>query len=88
VMALSTYLPLAATLAAEAHPANAAVPVFMAHGSHDPIVPLAAGERSCERLRALGYEVDWRSYPMPHSLCAEEVEDLREFLIRALPPRA
>ena len=88
VMALSTYLPLAATLAAEAHPANAAVPVFMAHGSVDPVVPLAAGEASRERLRALGYDVDWRSYPMPHSLCAQEVEDLREFLLRALPPRA
>jgi phospholipase/carboxylesterase len=85
VMALSTYLPLAATLAAEAHPANAAVPVFMAHGSFDPVVPLAAGESSRERLRALGYDVDWHSYPMPHSLCAQEVEHLREFLIRALP---
>jgi phospholipase/carboxylesterase len=88
VIALSTYLPLSDTLAKEAHPANAAVPVFQAHGSFDPVVPLAVGEKSRERLRALGYDVDWRSYPMPHSLCAQEVEDLRDFLLRALPPRA
>jgi len=88
VIALSTYLPLSDTLAKEAHPANAAVPVFQAHGSFDPVVPLAVGERSHEKLRALGYDVDWRSYPMPHSLCAQEVEDLRDFLLRALPPRA
>jgi phospholipase/carboxylesterase len=88
VMALSTYLPLGETLAAEAHPANAAVPVLMAHGSFDPVVPLALGEASRERLRGLGYDVDWRSYPMPHSVCAQEVEDVREFLQRALPPRA
>jgi phospholipase/carboxylesterase len=88
VIALSSYLPLAGALAAEAHPANAAVPVFMAHGSVDPVVPMALGESSRDRLRSLGYDVDWRSYPMPHSLCAQEVEDLREFLLRALPPRA
>jgi phospholipase/carboxylesterase len=86
VIALSTYLPLADTLASEAHPANAAVPVFLAHGSFDPVVPMAAGEASREKLKALGYDVDWRSYPMPHSLCGQEVEDLRDFLLRALPP--
>jgi phospholipase/carboxylesterase len=87
VMALSTYLPLGETLAAEAHPACAAVPVLMAHGSFDPIVPLALGEGSRDRLRALGYDVEWRSYPMPHSVCAQEVEDIRAFLLKALPPR-
>jgi len=87
VIALSTYLALGETVAAEAHPANAAVPMLMAHGSFDPIVPLALGERSRDRLRALGYDVEWRSYPMPHSVCAQEVEDLRGFLLRALPPR-
>ncbi len=87
VIGLSTYLPLADTLAAEAHPASAAVPLFLAHGSFDPVVPMAAGEASRDKLEALGYDVDWRSYPMPHSLCAQEVEDLRDFLLRALPPR-
>jgi len=87
IVALSCYLPLADTLAAEAHPANAAVPLLMAHGSFDPVVPLAAGESSRDKLRSLGYDVDWRSYPMPHSLCAQEVEDIRDFLLRALPAR-
>jgi phospholipase/carboxylesterase len=87
ILALSTYLPLGEELAAEAHPANAAVSVLMAHGSFDPIVPKALGEASRERLRRLGYDVDWRSYPMPHSVRAQEVADLREWLLRALPPR-
>jgi phospholipase/carboxylesterase len=85
VIALSTYLPLGDALAAEAHPKNAAVPVLMAHGSHDPVVPAAAGEASRDRLRALGYDVEWHAYPMAHSLCAPEVEDVRAFLLRALP---
>lgn len=88
VMALSTYLPLGETLASEAHAAGAAVPVLMAHGSFDPIVPQALGEAARDRLRGLGYDVDWRSYPMPHSVCAQEVEDIREFLLRTLPPVA
>jgi len=88
VIALSTYLPLGERLAAEAHPANAALPLFMAHGRFDPVVPFAAGEASCQALRAQGYAVDWRSYPMAHSVCDEEVADLREFLLRAVPPRA
>ena len=84
VVALSTYLPLADTLPAEAHPANAALPVFMAHGSFDPIVPTALGEKSREKLKALGCAVDWHSYPMPHSVCAEEVAELRNFLLSVL----
>ncbi len=87
ILALSTYLPLARTLEAEAHPANAAVPVFMAHGTADPIVPLALGEGSRDRLRARGHPVDWRTYPMPHSVCAEEVADIREWLLEVLPAR-
>ena len=88
VMALSTYLPLGEALASEAHPAGAAVPVLMAHGSLDPIVPQALGEAARDRLRGLGYDVDWRSYPMPHSVCAQEVEDIRGFLLRTLAPVA
>jgi phospholipase/carboxylesterase len=88
VVALSTYMPLAATLPAEAHPANAAVPVFMAHGTFDPLVPLALGERSRDLLRSRGHDVEWHAYPMPHSVCAEEVRDLRGFLLRRLPAQA
>ena len=78
-------LPLASTLDAEANPANAAVPVLMAHGTHDPVIPMAAGESSRDALRARGYPVDWRSYPMPHSVCAEEVDDIRQWLLQTLP---
>jgi phospholipase/carboxylesterase len=87
VVALSTYLPLAATLPAEAHPANAGVPVFVAHGTFDPIVPPTLGERSRDLLRERGHDVEWHAYPMPHSVCADEVQDLRAFLLRALPAR-
>ena len=85
ILALSTWLPLASTLDAEANPANAAVPVLMAHGTHDPVIPIAAGESSRDALRARGYPVDWRSYPMPHSVCAEEVDDIRQWLLQTLP---
>lgn len=85
IVALSTYLPLDGTLEAEAHPANTAVPIFQAHGTGDPLVPITLGEAARDRLRARGYEVDWRTYPMPHSVCAEEVADLREWLLGVLP---
>jgi phospholipase/carboxylesterase len=84
VAALSTYLPLAATLEAEAHPANAAVPLFMAHGSFDPLVAPSLGAGSRDLLRARGYDVEWHEYPMPHSVCAQEVADLRAWLLKVL----
>jgi phospholipase/carboxylesterase len=86
-VALSCYLPLAGTLPAEAHPANAAVPVFMAHGTFDPVVPAALGEGSRDLLRSRGYDVEWHTYPMPHAVCAQEVADLREWLLGVLPAR-
>jgi phospholipase/carboxylesterase len=87
VVALSSYLPLAARLEQEAHPANAAVPVFMAHGSQDPVLPFALGQRSKDLLRARGYAVDWHAYPMAHSVCEQEIAALRDWLSRVLPPR-
>ncbi len=86
VLALSTYLPLASTLEAERAPANASVPIFMAHGLYDDIIPLARAEQSRERLRALGYPVEWHAYPMPHSVCAEEIGDIARFLATTLGP--
>ncbi|MBN8727737.1 MAG: dienelactone hydrolase family protein [Xanthomonadales bacterium] len=80
VIALSTYLPLAERLAAERHPANAKLPIFMAHGSLDPIVPEPLGMMSRDALRQLGYEVDWHSYPMAHQVCMEEIADLRSWM--------
>ena len=61
ILALSTYLPLAEALQHEAHPANAGVPILMAHGSEDTIIPLPAARRSCDVLTRLGYPVDWRT---------------------------
>ena len=87
VVGLSCYLPLAATLPAEAHPANAALPVFLAHGSLDPIVPPSLGEGSRDLLRSRGYDVEWHTYPMPHSVCAPEIDALRGWLLRAVPAR-
>ena len=84
VMALSTYLPLAATLAAERNTANAQVPIFMAHGSYDDIIPLPRAEQSKDLLVKSGYPVDWRTYPMPHSVCPEEIGHLSGFLLRIL----
>ena len=86
IMALSTYLPLAATLAAERHAANQPVPVLMAHGTHDDIIPIARAQRSRDALAALGYAVEWREYPMPHSVCAAEIGDIRNWLETVLAP--
>ena len=84
VMALSTYLPIADKFAAEASGANRDAPIFMAHGSYDPVIPLARAEQSRDTLKSLGYEVDWREYPMPHSVCPEEVADIGAWLTAVL----
>jgi phospholipase/carboxylesterase len=84
VMALSTYLPLAAALAAERHAANHKVPIFMAHGRFDDIIPIDRARKSREVLERLGYAVTWKEYPMPHSVCAEEIADISRFLATIL----
>jgi phospholipase/carboxylesterase len=84
ILALSTYLPLAGTLAAEAHAANRDVPIFMAHGTHDPLIPLARAQRSRDRLVEAGYRVEWHEYPMAHQVCDEELRDLSAWLRRVL----
>ena len=76
IMALSTYLTLDDSLAAEATIANATIPILMAHGTQDPLIPLSLAVASRTKLEARGYKVEWREYPMPHSLCMEEVEDI------------
>lgn len=86
VLALSSYLPLAPTLATERAAANADLPLFVAHGSDDPIVPLAFAERSKRALEELGYRVGWHVYPMGHAVCAAEIRDLNDWLSE-LPPR-
>ncbi|MEQ1579688.1 MAG: carboxylesterase [Steroidobacteraceae bacterium] len=80
ILALSTYLPLRDVVAQEVSAANRDVPILMCHGSADPMVPLALGERSREVLQGLGYPVDWRTYPMQHQVCAQEIADISEWL--------
>ena len=84
IVGLSGYLPLAATLAAERSHANALTPIFMAHGQYDNVVPLARGKASADVLRGLGYDVQWREYPMAHSVCMEEIADMNTWLLRVL----
>lgn len=84
IMALSCALPLADSLGSEASPANLDVPIFMAHGTHDPVVPLARATRSRDLLTGLGYGVNWREYSMPHSVCPEEVNHIAEWLAGVL----
>jgi phospholipase/carboxylesterase len=84
VMALSCYLPCANSFAAEAAPANAKTPVFIAHGTQDPVVPYAMGKNSSDVLVKAGYAVAWHEYPMPHSVCLEEVRDIGAWLTQVL----
>jgi phospholipase/carboxylesterase len=84
IMALSTYLPLAEMLAQEAAPANKGTPIFMAHGTQDPVVTYAWGSASRQVLAGLGYNVEWHEYPMPHSVCLEEVNDIADWLKKIL----
>jgi phospholipase/carboxylesterase len=84
LMALSTYLPLSGTLAAERNKANHDLPIFMAHGRFDDIIPIQRAQQSRDFLQKLDYNLEWHEYPMPHSVCAEEIRDISEFLVRLL----
>lgn len=87
ILALSTYLPLADRLAAEAHPASRDTPIFMAHGTHDPMIAIDRARRSRDRLLAAGYRVDWREYPVPHAVSEAELADVGAWLGRVLSGR-
>ncbi|MEO7055314.1 MAG: alpha/beta hydrolase [Caldimonas sp.] len=80
LVGLSGYLPLAAKAEAERHAANRDVPIFLAHGISDPVIPIARARQSREVLTALGHPVEWHEYPMPHSVCAPEIDDLGKWL--------
>jgi phospholipase/carboxylesterase len=84
VMALSTYLPLARSVEKEASAASKTLPIFMAHGRFDDIIPIDRATRSRDFLAELGYKVAWHEYPMPHSVCAEELRDISDFLATIL----
>ncbi len=84
IVALSTFLLQRDTFAAETSAAMRDAPILLVHGDHDPIVPYALGEQSRDALRGAGYAPEWVSYPMPHTVCAPEVERIRGFLKRVL----
>ena len=84
LMVLSSYLPIASTVASEVSAASKAVPVFMAHGTHDPMIALTRATASRDQLTQLGCNIEWKQYPMEHSLVMEEVRDMRDWLGRVL----
>jgi phospholipase/carboxylesterase len=84
IIALSAYLIAPAALASEASAANRDVPIFMAHGTLDPVVQFRWAELSRQTLVAAGYAVEWRAYPMPHSAVPEEIAAIGTFLTRVL----
>jgi len=84
VMALSCFLPVARSVATEASAANRDVPLFMAHGIADDLIPVARARAARDTLLGLGYEVEWHEYPMAHSLCPQEIEDIAAWLQRTL----
>ena len=90
LMALSTWLPLGASLQNEVVDNGKAqsrdLPVFLAHGQFDPMLPVALGEESRDALTDLGYAVKWHEYPMAHSVCAEEIADISAWLLGIYSP--
>ena len=88
ILALSTYLPLASTLDGEAATANREVPVFMAHGMDDEVIPFRFSVVSRDRLMAAGYRIQWHDYEMGHTVCMQEIRDLSEWLRGVLSAEA
>ncbi|MBT8090802.1 MAG: alpha/beta fold hydrolase [Gammaproteobacteria bacterium] len=84
LMALSTYIALPGELGASA--GNRGIPVFMAHGSFDPMLPMQWGRASADKLAEAGFSVEWHDYPMAHAVCAEEIDDIRAWLLSVLAP--
>jgi phospholipase/carboxylesterase len=85
IIGLSCYQLLAGRFAAERLPANQSTPIFLAHGTQDPVVPPLLGEAACRQLQQAGYAVEWHTYAMPHAVCPQEVADLAAWLRRVLP---
>jgi phospholipase/carboxylesterase len=86
ILALSTYLPLSSTLAAERSGASLDTPIFMSHGQFDPIIPMQGARFSRQLMESQGYKVEWHEYPMQHQICPEEINDVSLWLQRVLMP--
>jgi phospholipase/carboxylesterase len=88
LLCLSGYVPLHTLIEAERHAANHDTPIFLAHGRGDPVIPIDRAERSRDILQSLGHQVEWHEYMMPHSVCAEEIDDIGAWLKRVLQERS
>ena len=84
IMALSTYMPTTEQLKTERATVNNETPIFMAHGTMDPVVYPQIAKDSFNRLKAMDYPISWHEYPMQHSLCLEEITDISHFINRVL----
>ncbi|MBC3936280.1 dienelactone hydrolase family protein [Undibacterium sp. CY7W] len=84
MLCLSGYVPLSEHIAAERHPANQNTPIFLVHGVADPVIPLQRAEQSRQLLEQCGYQIEWHTYPMPHSVCEEEIVDIGNWLTKVL----
>jgi len=80
ILLLSTWLPLAGTVADERQRANFETPIFMAHGTHDDMIAIGRAEASRDALKAMGYHIEWHGYPMGHEVCPEEIAALGAWL--------
>jgi len=86
LLALSTYLPTVDSLAAEHSDANRHIPILMAHGKHDPMIPIINAENTREALTRLGYTIQWHTYPMEHQVCMEEIQAVRNWMLQIMQP--
>lgn len=84
LLALSTYLPTVDSLAAEHSDANRHIPILMAHGKHDPMIPIINAENTREALTRLGYTIQWHTYPMEHQVCMEEIQAVRNWMLEIM----
>ena len=86
LLALSTYLPTVDSLAAERSDANRHIPILMAHGKHDPMIPIVNAEKTREALTRLDYTIQWHTYPMEHQVCMEEIQAIRNWMLEIMQP--
>ena len=84
LLCLSGYVPIDTTVEAERSEANKNIPIYYGHGRGDQVIPITRAQRSLSLLQALGYNVEWHEYNMPHSVCMEELIDISNFLKRVL----
>jgi phospholipase/carboxylesterase len=84
LICLSGYLPLADKVAAERNPDSTDMPIFMAHGRFDQVIPVSWGQQSRDKLASLGYQVEWHEYPMEHSSSPEELRDMAAWINKTI----